>query len=167
MTQLTAAVTVLVVVVGVNYVKKRTQHDNDMTSCWHTLFPQQCQAHPGLSPTLCELPHIMPLTKPAPHTHTPPHLLPSLCCFVLSLWKIMKASTCNCGSIDVRIHNQQIQKHILGSKLKKKKRGGRGGCGVACKRRREGGGGSVLLAMKLWAQRGLGCRAHLLRLWGK
>lgn len=40
----------------------------------------------------------------------------------------MKASTCNRVSIDVRIHNQQIQKHILGSKWK-----GEGG--------REGGGG--------------------------
>lgn len=41
----------------------------------------------------------------------------------------MKASTCNRGSIDVRIHNQQIQKHILGSK---KKMGGWEGEGGGC-----------------------------------
>lgn len=66
-------------------------------------------------------PSFPPIMHPPPlnthtHTHHPTTSLPSLCCFVLSLWKIMKASTCNRGSIDVRIHNQQIQKHILGSK---------------------------------------------------
>lgn len=83
---------------------------------------------------LCLLRLIPDSHLPLPHfhhPHSPPPIcpLPSLCCFVLSLWKIMKASTRKCVSIDVRIHNQQIQKHILGSKWK---RGGgvRGGAGV-------------------------------------
>lgn len=79
------------------------------------------------------------ITTPPPPPTCP---LPSLCCFVLSLWKIMKASTRKCVSIDVRIHNQQIQKHILGSKWE---RGGGWGEG------RGSSSSSPSLPMKLWA----------------
>lgn len=104
-----------------DFNKRDTQSDKDVTPLWHTLSPRQSEARPGQPPTL---PHFLPSCL-LPHL---PHWcpLPSLCCFVLSPWKIMKASTCNRVSIDVRIHNQQIQKHILGSKWKKGREGEEG-----------------------------------------
>lgn len=95
------------------FLISRTPSDKNMRPCWHTLSARlllDSHLHCLISSHHASFPPTSPSSSSRP--------LPSLCCFVLSLGKIMKASTCKRVSIDVRIHNQQIQKHILGSKWK-------------------------------------------------
>lgn len=130
--------------------KQDAQSDKDATPLWPTLSPQ---AHPGQPPTL---PHFHHHHHPTPTLHLSPP--------IPLLFRFISVKNNESKHLQVCLHwcsNTQPADSKTHSGIKVKK--GRGG---------EGRGGGLLLLLLLFQwnyeqRRSLGCRAHLLRLWGK